>query len=166
MRAWRRCSVFPRRRRIRITWRAAVSSKPMDSFSLRPHRVFRRRHRRSASRRPREANTDSLRCAIGASTRHLLRSCVNAVSAASNKEESSMKALVAVKRVVDANVKVRVKADGSGVDLANVKMSINPFDEIAVEEAVRLKEQGKAKGIEISEVVVVSIGPQQATETI
>jgi electron transfer flavoprotein beta subunit len=72
-----------------------------------------------------------------------------------------MKLLVPVKRVVDYNVKVRVKADGSGVDLANVKMSMNPFDEIAVEEAVRLKEKGKA-----TEVVAVSIGPQQASETI
>ena len=72
-----------------------------------------------------------------------------------------MKVLVAVKRVVDYNVKVRVKSDGSGVELANVKMSMNPFDEIAVEEALRLKEAGKA-----TEVVVVSIGPQQASETI
>ena len=72
-----------------------------------------------------------------------------------------MKVLVPVKRVIDYNVKVRVKADQSGVDLANVKMSMNPFDEIAVEEAVRLKEKGKA-----SEVIVVSIGPQQAGETI
>src|ERR1700726_2493457 len=72
-----------------------------------------------------------------------------------------MKILVAVKRVVDFNVKVRVKADGTGVELANVKMSMNPFDEIAVEEAIRLKEQGKA-----TEIVVVSIGPQQASETI
>jgi len=72
-----------------------------------------------------------------------------------------MKILVPVKRVVDYNVKVRVKADQSGVDLANVKMSMNPFDEIAVEEAVRLKEKGKA-----SEVVIVSIGPQQAQDTI
>ena len=72
-----------------------------------------------------------------------------------------MKVLVPVKRVIDYNVKVRVKADQSGVDLANVKMSMNPFDEIAVEEAVRLKEKGKA-----SEVVVVSIGPGQASETI
>src|SRR3990170_3834920 len=72
-----------------------------------------------------------------------------------------MKVLVAVKRVVDYNVKIRVKSDGSGVDLANVKMSMNPFDEIAVEEAVRLKEQGKA-----TEIVAVSIGPQQAAETI
>src|SRR5450432_3976755 len=72
-----------------------------------------------------------------------------------------MKVLVPVKRVIDYNVKVRVKADQSGVDLANVKMSMNPFDEIAVEEAVRLKEKGNA-----SEVVVVSIGPQQASETI
>jgi len=72
-----------------------------------------------------------------------------------------MKILVPVKRVVDYNVKIRVKADGSGVELANVKMSMNPFDEIAVEEALRLKEAGKA-----TEVVVVSIGPAQAQETI
>ena len=72
-----------------------------------------------------------------------------------------MKVLVAVKRVVDYNVKIRVKADGSGVELANVKMSMNPFDEIGVEEAVRLKEAGKA-----TEVVAVSIGPAQAQETL
>ncbi|MDF1710302.1 MAG: electron transfer flavoprotein subunit beta/FixA family protein [Paracoccaceae bacterium] len=72
-----------------------------------------------------------------------------------------MKVLVPVKRVIDYNVKVRVKADGSGVDLANVKMSMNPFDEIAVEEAIRLKEAGKA-----DEVVVVSIGVRQAQETL
>ena len=72
-----------------------------------------------------------------------------------------MKVLVAVKRVVDYNVKVRVKADGSGVETANVKFSMNPFDEIAVEEAVRLKEAGKA-----SEIVAVSIGPAQAQETL
>ncbi|HXH01688.1 MAG TPA: electron transfer flavoprotein subunit beta/FixA family protein [Candidatus Competibacteraceae bacterium] len=72
-----------------------------------------------------------------------------------------MKVLVAVKRVVDYNVNIRVKADGSGVETANVKMSMNPFDEIAVEEAVRLQEAGKA-----SEVVVVSIGPDKAQETI
>jgi electron transfer flavoprotein beta subunit len=72
-----------------------------------------------------------------------------------------MKVLVPVKRVIDYNVKVRVKADQSGVDLANVKMSMNPFCEIAVEEAVRLKEKGAA-----DEVVIVSIGPQQAQETI
>ncbi|MFZ0072844.1 MAG: electron transfer flavoprotein subunit beta/FixA family protein [Xanthobacteraceae bacterium] len=71
-----------------------------------------------------------------------------------------MKVLVPVKRVVDYNVKIRVKADGSGVELANVKMSMNPFDEIAVEEAIRLKEAGKA-----TEIVAVSIGPQQASET-
>lgn len=73
----------------------------------------------------------------------------------------TMKILVPVKRVVDFNVKIRVKGDGSGVELANVKMSMNPFDEIAVEEALRLKEAGKA-----TEVVVVSIGPAQAAETI
>ncbi|HYD71105.1 electron transfer flavoprotein subunit beta/FixA family protein, partial [Azospirillum sp.] len=72
-----------------------------------------------------------------------------------------MKILVPVKRVVDYNVKVRVKADGSGVETANVKFSMNPFDEIAVEEAVRLKEAGKA-----TEVVAVSIGPATAQETL
>ena len=72
-----------------------------------------------------------------------------------------MKILVPVKRVIDYNVKPRVKADGSGVDLANVKMSMNPFDEIAVEEALRLKEAGKA-----DEVVAVSIGPAKAQETL
>ncbi len=72
-----------------------------------------------------------------------------------------MKVLVPVKRVIDYNVKVRVKADGSGVDLANVKMSMNPFDEIAVEEAIRLKEAGKA-----DEIVVVSIGVDKAQETL
>ncbi|MFZ5709838.1 MAG: electron transfer flavoprotein subunit beta/FixA family protein [Pseudomonadota bacterium] len=72
-----------------------------------------------------------------------------------------MKVLVPVKRVIDYNVKVRVRADGSGVDLANVKMSMNPFDEIAVEEAIRLKEKGVA-----TEIVVVSIGVKQAQETL
>ena len=72
-----------------------------------------------------------------------------------------MKILVPVKRVVDYNVKIRVKPDGSGVDLANVKMSMNPFDEIAVEEAIRIREKGGA-----TEIVVVSIGPQGAAETI
>jgi len=72
-----------------------------------------------------------------------------------------MKILVPVKRVVDYNVKIRVKSDGSGVELANVKMSMNPFDEIAVEEAIRLKEAGKA-----TEIVAVSIGVPQASETI
>lgn len=72
-----------------------------------------------------------------------------------------MKALVAVKRVVDANVNIRVKSDQSGVEINNVKMSINPFDEIAVEQAVRLKEAGL-----VSEVVVVSIGPDKAVETL
>src|SRR5712671_1770926 len=72
-----------------------------------------------------------------------------------------MKVLVAVKRVVDYNVKIRVKADGTGVETANVKMSMNPFDEIGVEEAVRLKEGGAA-----SEIVAVSMGPQQCQETI
>ena len=72
-----------------------------------------------------------------------------------------MKVLVPVKRVIDYNVKVRVKADGSGVDLANVKMSMNPFDEIAVEEAIRLKEKGLAE-----EVVVVSIGVEKSQETL
>ena len=72
-----------------------------------------------------------------------------------------MKILVPVKRVIDYNVRPRVKADGSGVDLANVKMSMNPFDEIAVEEAIRLKEKGKA-----SEIVAVSIGAAKAQETL
>ena len=72
-----------------------------------------------------------------------------------------MKVLVPVKRVIDYNVKARVKADGSGVDLANVKMSMNPFDEIAVEEAIRLKEAGKA-----DEVIAVSVGVKQAAETL
>ena len=72
-----------------------------------------------------------------------------------------MKILVPVKRVVDYNVKIRVRPDGSGVDIANVKMSMNPFDEIAVEEALRLKEAGHA-----TEVVAVSIGPQKAQETL
>ena len=72
-----------------------------------------------------------------------------------------MKLLVAVKRVIDYNVKPRVKMDGSGVDLANVKMSMNPFDEIAVEEAIRLKEKGVA-----TEIVAVSIGPAKAQETL
>ena len=72
-----------------------------------------------------------------------------------------MKILVPVKRVVDYNVKIRVKGDGSGVELGNVKMSMNPFDEIAVEEAIRLREAGTA-----TEIVAVSIGPQQAQETI
>ena len=72
-----------------------------------------------------------------------------------------MKIIVPVKRVVDYNVKIRVKGDGSGVELANVKMSMNPFDEIAIEEALRLKEAGKAE-----EVIAVSVGPQQSQETI
>jgi electron transfer flavoprotein beta subunit len=72
-----------------------------------------------------------------------------------------MKLLVPVKRVIDFNVKVRVKPDGSGVDLANIKMAMNPFDEIAVEEAIRLKEKGQA-----TEIVAVSIGPAAASETI
>ena len=72
-----------------------------------------------------------------------------------------MKVLVPVKRVVDYNVKVRVKSDGTGVDLANVKMSMNPFDEIAVEEAIRLKEKGV-----VSEIVALSVGPAKAQETL
>src|SRR6476469_2023438 len=71
-----------------------------------------------------------------------------------------MKVLVAVKRVVDFNVKIRVKPDGSGVEIANIKMSMNPFDDIAAEEAIRLKEGGKA-----TEIVAVSIGPAQSSET-
>jgi len=72
-----------------------------------------------------------------------------------------MKILVPVKRVIDYNVKPRVKADGTGVDLANVKMSMNPFDEIAVEEAIRIKEAGKAE-----EIIAVSVGPAKAQETL
>src|SRR5918994_6205393 len=72
-----------------------------------------------------------------------------------------MKILVPVKRVIDYNVKPRVKSDGTGVDLANVKMSMNPFDEIAVEEAIRLKEKGVA-----TEIIAVSVGPQKAQETL
>jgi len=78
-----------------------------------------------------------------------------------SKGERRMKALVAVKRVVDYNVKVRVKSDGTGVDIANVKMSMNPFDEIAVEEATRLKEKGV-----VSEIVAVSCGVAQCQETL
>ena len=71
-----------------------------------------------------------------------------------------MKIIVPVKRVIDYNVKPRVKSDGTGVDLANVKMSMNPFDEIAVEEALRLREKGVA-----TEVIAVSVGPEKAQET-
>jgi electron transfer flavoprotein beta subunit len=77
------------------------------------------------------------------------------------EEEETMKVLVPVKRVIDYNVKPRVKMDGTGVDLANVKMSMNPFDEIAVEEAIRLKEKGVA-----TEIVAISIGEQKAQETL
>src|SRR5580700_7941183 len=72
-----------------------------------------------------------------------------------------MKILVPVKRVIDYNVKIRVRSDGSGVELANVKMSMNPFDEIAVEEVIRLKEKGQ-----VSEIVAVSVGPTKSQETI
>src|SRR5213078_5018922 len=89
------------------------------------------------------------------------RGAAASVRAAFKGSPARMKILVPVKRVVDFNVKVRVKADGSGIDLANVKMAMNPFDEIAVEEALRQKEAGKA-----TEVVIVSIGPAQASETI
>jgi electron transfer flavoprotein beta subunit len=82
-------------------------------------------------------------------------------SPAISYQDKAMKILVPVKRAIDKDVKIRVKADGSGVELGNVKMSMNPFDEIAVEEAIRLKEAGKA-----TEIVAVSIGPQQAAETI
>src|SRR5690606_22265054 len=78
-----------------------------------------------------------------------------------HQESRPMKILVPVKRVIDYNVKPRVKSDGSGVDLSNVKMSMNPFDEIAVEEAIRIKEAGKAE-----EVIAVSIGPAKAQETL
>src|SRR6516225_10128482 len=83
------------------------------------------------------------------------------VPKACHQSESQVKILVPVKRVVDYNVKVRVKSDGTGVDIANVKMSMNPFDEIAVEEAVRLKEAGVA-----TEVIAVSCGVSQAQETL
>jgi electron transfer flavoprotein beta subunit len=83
------------------------------------------------------------------------------LSAKPHDQEFAMKILVPVKRVIDYNVRPRVKPDGSGVDLANVKMSMNPFDEIAVEEAIRLKEKGAA-----SEIVAVSIGPAKAQETL
>jgi electron transfer flavoprotein beta subunit len=82
-------------------------------------------------------------------------------SAFNTRTSLPMKILVPVKRVVDYNVKIRVKPDGTGVDLANVKMAMNPFDEIAVEEALRQKEAGKA-----TEVIVVTVGPQQAAETL
>jgi electron transfer flavoprotein beta subunit len=83
------------------------------------------------------------------------------MSTSDNLEHKQMKILVAVKRVVDYNVKVRVKSDGTGVDIANVKMSMNPFDEIAVEEATRLKEKGMA-----TEVIAISCGPTQCQETL
>src|SRR3954463_7778090 len=82
-------------------------------------------------------------------------------SSAAYNQRPPMKILVSVKRVVDFNVKVRVKGDGSGVETANVKMSMNPFDEIAVEEAVRLKEAGAA-----TEIVVISCGVQACQETL
>src|SRR6201999_317464 len=82
-------------------------------------------------------------------------------TAANHPGRSPMKIIVPVKRVLDYNVKPRVKSDGTGVDLANVKMSMNPFDEIAVEEAIRLKEKGAA-----SEIVAVSIGEQKSQETL
>jgi electron transfer flavoprotein beta subunit len=85
----------------------------------------------------------------------------NRATQAIGNKEAHMKVLVPVKRVIDYNVKVRVKADGTGVDLANVKMSMNPFDEIAVEEAIRLKEKGVA-----TEIVAVSVGVKQAQETL
>src|SRR5712692_1475944 len=94
-----------------------------------------------------------------------IRVCSMAVdslsSPTSKHRNQSMKIIVPVKRVVDYNVKVRVKSDGTGVDIANVKMSMNPFDEIAVEEAVRLKEKGVA-----TEVIVVSCGVQACQETL
>jgi electron transfer flavoprotein beta subunit len=85
----------------------------------------------------------------------------NTTAEYSSQSQPTMKILVPVKRAIDKDVKIRVKADGSGVELGNVKMSMNPFDEIAVEEALRLKEAGKA-----TEIVVASIGPAQAAETI
>src|SRR6202789_3729454 len=85
----------------------------------------------------------------------------NSESKSHYRQDRAMKILVPVKRAIDKDVKIRVKADGSGVELGNVKMSMNPFDEIAVEEAIRLKEGGKA-----TEIIAVSVGPQQAAETI
>src|SRR5262249_32201790 len=90
-----------------------------------------------------------------------LKSAAGAAQGNREKLNSAMKILVPVKRAVDKDVKIRVKSDGSGVELSNVKMSMNPFDEIAVEEAIRLKEAGKA-----TEIIAVSIGPAQAAETI
>src|SRR5690242_18606457 len=95
------------------------------------------------------------RCA-GATFAHFARSTLTSPTA-----PIPMKVLVAVKRVIDYNVKIRVKADKTGVETANVKMSMNPFDEIAVEEAIRLKEAGK-----VSDIVAVSMGPTQCQETI
>jgi electron transfer flavoprotein beta subunit len=123
--------------------------------------------------KPRRAAKDRAARAEAALTRPLtaIRGCRNPFPGAGEwlfrrvrrrvREREAMKILVPVKRVVDYNVKIRVKSDGTGVELANVKMSMNPFDEIAVEEALRQKEAGKA-----TEVVVVSIGPAQSAETI
>ena len=96
-------------------------------------------------------------CIIAATT--FLR--ISAGNYPANLGDTHMKVIVPVKRVIDYNVKVRVKADGSGVDLANVKMSMNPFDEIAVEQAIRLKEAGK-----VEEIIVVSVGVKQSQETL
>src|SRR5882724_6797971 len=98
---------------------------------------------------------------VGGTFRFRAQAIKQVINTQNSSERGSMKVLVPVKRVVDYNVKVRVRPDGSGVELANVKMSMNPFDEIAIEAALRLKEAGKA-----TEVVAVSIGPAQAAETI
>src|SRR6202142_3786286 len=126
--------------------RTASASRPslgVKTFSERPETRFR----------------DALTCA-NAETRGSASNC-RARRLTFEGVVPLMKILVPVKRVVDYNIKIRIKADGSGVELANVKMSMNPFDEIAAEEALRLKEKGQA-----SEIVCVSIGPAQATETI
>jgi electron transfer flavoprotein beta subunit len=95
------------------------------------------------------------------SDRKKVRICAGLGAYEAKEKGWSMKILVPVKRVIDYNVKPRVKSDGTGVDLANVKMSMNPFDEISVEEAIRLKEAGKAE-----EIIAVSIGPAKAQETL
>jgi electron transfer flavoprotein beta subunit len=99
--------------------------------------------------------------AAGTFPRRSIAEFAGAATSSQKQPKQAMKILVPVKRAVDKDVKIRVKADGSGVELGNVKMSMNPFDEIAVEEAIRLKEAGKA-----TEIIAVSIGPAQAAETI
>jgi electron transfer flavoprotein beta subunit len=109
----------------------------------------------------RNTTTSPWRCIARWARNHMHRRAARRLPRQGSKAEMTVKALVAVKRVVDFNVKVRVKSDGTGIDIANVKMSMNPFDEIAVEEAVRLKEKGV-----VNEVVVVSCGVQQCQEVL